>query len=179
MHEVAHGYSAYKFGDDTAKNAGRLSLNPLSHLDPFGSVLLPIIMILTNFPVVFGYAKPVPVNFHRLKFSKYASLVVALSGPLVNLCLLVLGLIMINFFYFSLFFYYLVIINTLLLAFNLIPIPPLDGSRLLRYFLPEKAMLFFDQVEKYGILIIFLLLYLGCFDPFFNLIFKLVASMIK
>ncbi len=169
LHEYAHGWAAYKLGDSTAKNLGRLTLNPLSHVDPLGTVALPVLLIATGSPVVFGWAKPVPVNFMNLHNPKRDMALVALAGPLVNV---VLALILSQILKIAAsgvekqIFASAIIINLVLAIFNMIPIPPLDGSRLVMSVLPRPFSLLYARLENYGIFIVLLLLYLGLFDAF-------------
>ena len=148
LHEVSHGYVAYKCGDDTAKRAGRLTLNPIPHIDPVGSILLPAIMIFSGWPPI-GYARPVPVSINRLRKPRNQSVYVALAGPIVNLLLVVLAwgvcsiLIQYNYGLNSdLFAYFILlgIINLFLAVFNLLPIPPLDGSAVVERLVPRKHL---------------------------------------
>lgn len=148
LHEVSHGYVAYKCGDDTAKRAGRLTLNPIPHIDPVGSILLPALMIFSGLPPI-GYAKPVPVSINRLRKPRNQSVYVALAGPIVNLLLVVLAWavcsVLIQFNYglnSDLFVYFILlgIINLFLAVFNLIPIPPLDGSAVVERLVPRKHL---------------------------------------
>jgi Zn-dependent protease len=176
VHEVAHGYTAYRLGDPTARLAGRLTLNPLKHLDIFGSLLLPALLKLTGSPVVFGYARPVPVNFSKLRDFRQGVLFVSAAGCAANLVLVVLsGLLFRLLLKFSALWFnslfrpvildlfmmlgYSVLINAVLAIFNLIPIPPLDGSRILAMFLPEPYRQKYLSIGRLGmILIIFLLI---------------------
>ncbi len=149
LHEVSHGVVANHFGDDTAKRAGRLTLNPFPHIDPFGTVILPILLSLSGFGA-FGFAKPVPVNVGRLRNPRQHSLYVALVGPAVNIAIAVAAAVVLRTFFAEevggLRFlpdsgpvralYYLGIINVILAAFNLIPLPPLDGSAVVERLLP-------------------------------------------
>lgn len=152
LHEVSHGWVANHFGDPTAKNAHRLTLNPLAHIDPFGTVLLPALLLLVGLPP-FGYAKPVPVNINRLRKPRQQSLYVSLAGPAVNIVLSAIGLLLCahsgvtvsnGYVYgqsalFNIGFA-LGISNLLLAAFNLLPIPPLDGSAVIERFVPNKHL---------------------------------------
>lgn len=170
LHEYAHGWAAYKLGDSTAKDAGRLSLNPLKHIDPFGTLLLPtalIVLRMLGFPVfIFGWAKPVPVNFHRLNNPRRDMIWVGLAGPLINILLAVifsqwlktdLPSAASQLMEMAIFF------NLLLATFNMIPIPPLDGSRLVMGLLPGRYAAFYSRLEPYGILIVAALIPLGLF----------------
>jgi Zn-dependent protease len=146
LHEVSHGYVAYLFGDPTAKENHRLTLNPLRHVDPFGTVLLPALLIISGLPA-FGYAKPVPVNISRLRKPRSQSLYVSLAGPLVNVLLSVLGFgicelaihVTRNQFTFDV-GEYLGLVNLTLAVFNMIPIPPLDGSAIIERFVPNRHL---------------------------------------
>jgi Zn-dependent protease len=148
IHEFAHAWAAYKQGDWTAKLAGRLTLNPLPHLDLFGTVVLPALLILSGSPLVIGWAKPVLINPYNFKNQKWGNTIVSLAGPAANLLSAVLFVIILKLvFLFSLvsldnyllvFLSYLIIINSVLFVFNLIPIPPLDGSKFLFDVLPYK-----------------------------------------
>ena len=146
LHEVSHGYVANFFGDPTAKENHRLTLNPLRHVDPFGTVLLPALLILSHLPA-FGYAKPVPVNISRLRNPRRQSLYVSLAGPLVNIILVgvayLISELAIHVTYSSWmlqFGYTLGIVNLFLAAFNLLPIPPLDGSAIIERFVPNRHL---------------------------------------
>lgn len=166
IHEVSHGAVANLLGDPTAKNAGRLTLNPIKHLDPMGSVILPLLLILIKSPFLFGWAKPVPINPYNFRDQKYGSAKTALAGPAANLALALIFGLALRFlpapivssglvFMFS----YIVYINLLLAIFNLLPIPPLDGSHLLYTFLPysmENIKVFLNQ---FGIFILFFIIF--------------------
>lgn len=182
VHEVAHGFVAHLCGDDTAKEAGRLSLNPARHLDPVGSFVLPLIMALAG-GFVFAYAKPVPYNPHRLKHRKRDEVLVALAGPVSNLLQSLLGAVLYELLYraslgggaavlalelplgiqlyslLSLIVSSYVWVNLLLAFFNLIPLPPLDGSKVVCYFLEGEALQRYYQVQSYAMPILIVLLY--------------------
>ena len=163
IHELAHGVVAYWFGDSTAKNAGRLSLNPLVHLDPLGFFMLLI--------APFGWAKPVPVNYNNLRNPRLAIAMVSLAGPFSNLLLAVIFGFLAGFLYPSLgpgnllivFFLYLTLINISLLVFNLIPIPPLDGSKILFAILPHNLDDFKEKFSIYGPIVLLILVFLDSF----------------
>ncbi len=179
LHEIAHGLMALRLGDQTAKLAGRLTLNPVKHLDPVGSFFVPLLLFLSNSPVILGWAKPVPYDPNLLfKDYKYGPLKVALAGPATNfLIALVLGLLMrfgvgilspIAVSYLS----SIVILNILLAIFNLMPIPPLDGSKILTTFLPTRYRLALEGVGFAGIFIVLIFLFF-----FFNFIIDLSYSI--
>lgn len=152
IHEVAHGLVAYWLGDDTAKLSQRLTLNPLAHLDPFMSFLLPIILLLSGMPVI-GGAKPVPVNKYRLRWNDYGMALVALAGPLSNfilafVCFFVLSLGWVSNPQIISVFTSAIFINLALMLFNLLPIPPLDGSRIIYSIAPDSVQDMMNEVER-------------------------------
>lgn len=175
-HEVAHGFTAYLFGDDTAKRSGRLSLNPIMHIDPVGLLML--------FVAGFGWAKPVPVDYYSLKRSRAALICVSLSGCLTNILIAIIALFFIQFqntadnrgLYVLLGI--LVRINIILGAFNLIPIPPLDGSKVLMAFLPHDAQTNLARIEPYGFFILIFLLFTGMLNPLINFMQGMVYGLI-
>lgn len=167
VHEYCHGWAAYKLGDPTAKLAGRLTLNPLAHIDPVGTLILPIFLSLIRSPIVFGWAKPVPVNFFNLHNPKRDMIWVGLAGPVANIILAItLSLflklnIMTSHPLLLIILTTGVLINLILAIFNMIPIPPLDGSRLVMGILPRKYAIYYSYIEPFGILILVGLLYFG------------------
>jgi Zn-dependent protease len=153
LHEVSHGWVANFFGDPTAKRAGRLSLNPLVHVDPFGSIILPLILSFSHLPVV-GYAKPVPVNHRLLRNPRSNGLWVSIAGPAMNVTLSAVGLGICDYGYHSgvnwaeQFGFAFGIVNLSLAAFNMLPIPPFDGSALIERFVPDSKMASYYQLRE-------------------------------
>lgn len=174
FHEYAHAWMAFRCGDDTAALMGRLTMNPIAHLDPFLSILLPIISYKAGF--LMGGGKPVPVNPYRMRNPARDSMLVALAGPVSNVVLAGAFTVVLQIAFrtsvieeFSLpytIFQEAIRLNLFLAFFNMIPVPPLDGSRVLSYFLPRPAREVFFAMDRYGFVIIFLLLSLGLFAPF-------------
>ena len=171
LHEIMHGFVAEKLGDPTARLAGRLTLNPIKHIDPFMSILLPLLLIISGSPVIFGAAKPVPVDPFNLKDGKKDMALVALAGPLTNLVLAITAALLIkvvnltssnlgDWIFIVLFILHLIVkLNLLLAIFNLLPIPPLDGSKIVAMFLPDRQAAIYLSISSIGIFIIFFLLY--------------------
>jgi Zn-dependent protease len=203
LHEYAHGRVAAYYGDHTAQQAGRLTLNPLAHIDPFGTIVLPLLCVIFPTGVIFGYAKPVPVNQWNLRHPRRDMAIVSAAGPFMNLVLAIVsamlvagillldptvgdavsehgtlvprtdlaGMILIPLVGMCI---YSVQINTVLMFFNLIPIPPLDGGRILMNVLPEKHSATLSRLEPYGMLIIFFLLVM---DPYLHVIRTLMTPV--
>ena len=193
LHEAAHGYTARHFGDPTAWQEGRVSLNPLRHIDPFGTVLLPILLFAIKSPFLFGWAKPVPVNFGRLRNPKRDMLWVAAAGPAVNL-LMALGwamlfkldtLIPINAYSHPLaaMCEIGISINLSLMVLNLLPLPPLDGGRIAVSLLPYSLAVKFSRIERWGFIILLALMYFHVLDyilwPIVALFKKLIILLFQ
>ncbi len=164
LHEAMHAFTGYWLGDDTAHREGRISLNPLRHVDPLTTILLPLITLVA-FGVPLLAAKPVPFNPNRVKYDEYGAAMVGLAGPLTNLLLACAAAGIIHLFGSSTPLLIFLQINIGLFVFNMIPIPPLDGSRLLYAFAPESVQNVMSQLERYGIMIIFALV---LFTPVFS-----------
>jgi Zn-dependent protease len=204
FHEVAHGYIALKLGDTTARDMGRLTLNPLPHIDPIGTILIPGVLILLKAGFVFGYARPVPVNFMRLRNPKRGMAIVALAGPATNLLIAlitafllrllviadpglieqiisrgasasVFGTLAVSAAYIL---FYTFFLSVILAIFNLIPIPPLDGGRIAVGLLPEGAARIYSRIEPFGMIIVVAILFL---DPFhlFSRVLSAVTGFIS
>jgi Zn-dependent protease len=192
FHEVAHGLVARRLGDPTAEERGRLTLNPIRHVDPFGTLILPMLLALAHAPI-FGWAKPVPVNYQRLRNPRRDMVLVALAGPGMNLLLAVLGSLIlgatvwasggqpsptavfiaqnsINF----------VLINIFLAIFNLIPLPPFDGGHVVQGLLPPRAAVSFGKIGRYSLLVlVFLLLVLPAISPSANIVGRVVSPIVN
>lgn len=193
FHEIAHGWVAYKFGDPTAKERGRLSLNPLVHIDLFGTIIMPLLLIFSQTGIIFGYAKPVPVNFSNLRDPKKNMVWVAAAGPLTNILLAFLSgiifrlIVFMNPYHYSwspilfdpllLMLRYSVRLNAVLAVINLIPIPPVDGGRILTGLLPLKQSLAYSKIEPYGLLILVLLLFLDPLGIFSSLVRPIISLL--
>jgi Zn-dependent protease len=174
LHEVSHGYAAFRFGDPTARNAGRLSLNPVRHVDPMGTLILPALLLLMKSPFLFGWAKPVPINPAYFEDPRKGIFWVSLAGPAANFALATAFYMSFLVFKPSLdtllgvFIWYGVFINLVLGVLNLLPIPPLDGSKILATFLPGRLAGQFMQLERYGFIILILLIFMGALGWIFG-----------
>jgi Zn-dependent protease len=200
VHECAHGWVAWKLGDPTARMLGRVTLNPLKHLDPLGSIFMPLLALVYHWPLI-GWAKPTPVTARNFKNYRRDDILVTLAGPASNLAMATVALVLLiilkhviagglaavatavalasnmkgvstanlpGLFPVALFLYFVILINLLLFIFNLIPIPPLDGSHILRHFLPYKALQLYDRMGMIGLIVLFLIGGSFIFTLFFN-----------
>lgn len=186
IHEISHGFMAEYFGDKTARHAGRLTLNPIKHLDLFGSILLPAFLVLTKAGFLFGWAKPVPYNPYNLSDRKWGTIAVASAGVMANFFIAILFGLMLRFsvgfdvppeFYFIV--SAIVVVNLALGIFNLVPIPPLDGARIFTSFLPESMSRTIEVFEQYSIilLIIFVIYFSSYLHPILSFLFGLITGL--
>jgi Zn-dependent protease len=192
LHEAAHGYVAKQYGDLTAYAQGRVTLNPLRHIDPMGTVVVPLLLLAVSSPYLFGWAKPVPINFGNLRHPKRDMLWVAAAGPGANLLMAFLWALVFKFGLaipesnFSepmlLMAQAGILVNVILLVLNLLPLPPLDGGRIAVSLLPERIAYRFAQIEPYGFIILLVLLFTGVLgaviEPFIFITIRLVAWVV-
>ena len=186
IHEVCHGFAAEALGDDTARHAGRLTLNPIAHLDLFGSIVLPALLVISGSPFLFGWAKPVPYNPDNLRNKKWGTIAVAGAGVLANLFIATIFGLLIRFTInsnFSVHFYaitsIIVLVNLGLAIFNLVPIPPLDGSKILFSFAPYSWKGVINFLERYGffVLLVFIVLFSDYLYPILAFLFHLLSGL--
>ncbi len=183
LHEVGHGWAANKLGDSTAKNMGRLTINPLKHIDPMGTIAVPLITFFIS-GFIFGWAKPVPVNWNKLRNTKRDIALVALAGPAANLVMIIFWLLVAKLFIgsaeqgyfianlFTSMAWAGIVINSLLMILNLFPLPPLDGSRVVFSLLPTHLAYRYSKIEPYGLIILVVLLVSG-------VLFKIIGPIIS
>jgi Zn-dependent protease len=170
LHEAAHGWVASKLGDHTARMMGRVTLDPTKHIDPIGTIAIPLVLLLSSSGFIFGWAKPVPINFNALRNGKNGMIWVALAGPGANIfmaiCWLFVMIIAINMNMALLIEMGRIgiLVNCVLAVFNLLPIPPLDGSRVISALLPNRLAYQYNQLEQYGLYILLGLMFLGGFN---------------
>ena len=170
LHEAAHGWVASKLGDHTARMMGRVTLDPTRHIDPIGTIAIPLVLLISSSGFIFGWAKPVPINFNALRNGKNGMIWVALAGPGANIvmaiCWLFVMIIAINMNIAALIEMGRVgiLVNCVLAVFNLLPIPPLDGSRVISALLPNRLAYQYNQLEQYGLYILLGLMFLGGFN---------------
>lgn len=186
IHEISHGFMAERFGDKTARYAGRLTLNPINHLDLFGSIIIPAFLILTNAGFLFGWAKPVPYNPNNLSNRKWGTIAVASAGVMANFFIaIVFGLVLrftIDLGLSSGFYFIvsaIVMVNLGLGIFNLVPLAPLDGSRILTSLLPQSLDYLGEFFERYSIilLVVFVMWFSGYLSPILNFLFRLITGI--
>jgi len=187
IHEVSHGFVALRFGDKTALYAGRLTLNPLKHLDIFGSIILPAFLILTHASFLFGWAKPVPYNPENLTNKRWGTMAVASAGVLANLSIAVLFGLILRFSInsavpvsFISIISLIVLVNLGLAIFNLVPIPPLDGSKILFSFLPNSFYPFVSFMEQYSLvlIVVFIIFFTDYLFPILTFLFHLITGLV-
>lgn len=199
FHEVAHGYAALKLGDTTARDMGRLTLNPIPHIDPIGTIAIPLILILLKSPFLFGYARPVPVNFMRLKNPKKGMILVSAAGPATNFLVAIIAAVLIRVILtvhpisdigantpfpesiiitIITILFYTLMLSVVLGLFNLTPIPPLDGGRIAVGLLPNEAAIKYSRIEPFGIFIVLGLLFFTPLNKVFYIVIISIAYLL-
>jgi len=190
VHEVAHGWVASLNGDNTAKAYGRITLNPFPHIDLFGTIILPLVFLLSGSSMFIGWAKPVPINPSMFRNYRSGLITVSLAGPLSNIFLALIGSLTLYFLkstglvhsVFGVAAYQLafviIFINVLLFVLNLIPIPPLDGSKVLENFLPHSVRMLFRQFEMYGMILVVILFFSGIFSKVFMPLIAFIINIL-
>lgn len=187
IHEMAHGYVAWLNGDPTARLTGRITLNPIPHIDPIGTIFLPLLLIVTGAGFIIGWARPVPVNPLNFRDYRLGEITTSAAGPVSNLLLAVLFAFLLQFLLqinpggpggLVLMAYYGCTINIILAVFNLIPIPPLDGSHLLAAFLPQPLARYYSYLEPVGFVLIIILLFTGILGMLIIPLYRLIAAFL-
>lgn len=185
LHEMSHGIVALWCGDPTAKQAGRLTLNPIPHIDLIGSIILPLFLVLMRSSILFGWAKPVPVNPYYFRNRRRDEILVSLAGPITNISLGIVFILLMKLFinvyahkFWLTVLFYGLLINLVLAIFNLIPIPPLDGSHVVRNIFGGKVEEFYRKIEGFGFLILLAFLYFGLAWRVINFFLKLVLTLV-
>jgi Zn-dependent protease len=183
LHEFMHAYVGHRLGDTTAKANGRLTLNPIAHIDPFATLILPLTLILIGSPIVFAAAKPVPFNPWQLRGGRWGAAAVAVAGPLTNLALAIVSSVIIRLIPFSVLWYTIlgamITTNAALFIFNLIPLPPLDGSRVLYAFVSARTREFMDRIEQGGLATIGIFVLVIYFTPVGGILNNLILGLIR
>jgi len=188
IHEVSHGYAALWLGDHTAEYEGRLTINPVKHIDPIGTIVLPILSLMLPGSFLFGWAKPVPFNPYNLRNQRWGEAIVAVAGPLSNILLALIFGLFIRFYVIphgmldssmSVICQVIVLVNVTLAIFNLVPIPPLDGSKILSSILPKSFMQIRQSIEKFGFIgvFIFLIFIWQFFEPLIPFLFSAITGL--
>lgn len=184
IHEVAHGVTALWQGDETAKRAGRLTLNPISHIDPIGSILVPLICILLPGGLILGWAKPVPFNPYNLRNKRFGEAMVAVAGPVSNILIALIAGLYLRFMGDTTPIYMIgllqatVLINLVLAVFNLVPLPPLDGSKILYSLFPDRMSRFIRVFESYGLIVtlLFIFLFIQVLNPIIVFLYRVIVG---
>lgn len=194
VHESAHAWMANKFGDPTAKLQGRITLNPIPHIDPIGTIIFPLLLIILNMGIVFGWAKPVMVNPFNLRDPRRDGMFISAAGPVSNIITAIIGIVIFlvlkKFGLVSMYgggkipvltfiLFYLILLSIFLAIFNLIPVPPLDGSGIIEGLLKGEALYNYQKIKPYGFIILLVIIYFGVLDIIANPIFAIVQEILK